>query len=174
MCLLILPEDTGDKDQDAKNKKQNEDNKENWARFKRLMIHCVPKCLHKSVWTTQDRINHLVSDVTPSAAEAMATLYVMNNQPKWIWQAGGEKVHGQVGKHHKKLFDQGKTKKTLEDHEKEPLPLHSDSHCGANKCGGWNVSGKARFMEVKEMIDEARAKDTTKEIEEQLRQEPLR
>ena len=153
--LLILPEDTGNKDQDAKNKKQNEDNKENWARFKRLMIHHVPKCLYKSVWTTQDRINHLVSDVAPSAAEAMAILHIMNNEPKWIWQCGVEKVHGQVGKHMEKLWKEGKTKDALSKNEKEPKPLCSDSHCRANRCGGWNVSGKSRFVELKEMIDDA-------------------
>ena len=135
------------------------------------MIECVPKCLHKSVWTKQDRINYLVSDVAPSGAEAMAILLVINNQPKWIWQAGVEKVHGQVGVYHKKLIEEGKTMKTLEDNEKEPLPLYSDSHCGANKCGGWTEKGKAEFLELKQMIDEARALDTTKEIEEQLRLE---
>ena len=134
-CLLILPEDTGNKDQDAKNKQLNEDNKKCRDRFRRLVCQCAPKCLHRSVWTPEDMTKHLVSSVVPSAAEAMAILLVMNNEPEWIWQCGVELVHGQVGKHFEKLIEEGRDMDKLKDSEKEPLPLFSDSHCGNKRYG---------------------------------------
>ena len=172
--LLILPEDTGNKDQDAKNKQLNKENKKYRDRFRRLVCQYAPKCLHRGVWTPKDMTKYLVSSVVPSAAEAMAIVLVMNNEPKWIWQCPVELAYGQVGKYFEKLVEEGRDMDKLEENEKEPLPLFSDSHCGNKKYGGWSVEGKARYMEIKQMVEDARAKETTKEIEEQLRLELLR
>ena len=77
-----------------------------------------------------------------------------------------EAVHPGVDAHKKELKKSGKE---LTKEEKEPPTLHSDSHCGANPCGGWKPEGKERFWEVEKMIREARTKPTTPEFEEQAR-----
>ena len=172
----ILPEDTEDEEVNAANKEINEDTQRYRDRFVRLISQYVPKCIHKSKWNPKIMAQHLISDgdgngslFVPPAAEAMAIMFVKNNENKWVWACGVEEVHPGVEAYKAELKNQGKTKETLEDHEKEPKPLYSDSHCGAKHYGGWKQEGKLRFWEVEKMIKVARTNPTTPEFEEQAR-----
>ena len=176
--LLLLDENTGDQEVDAKNKEVNQGKKKYRDRFKLFLTRFVPTCIHPHGWNTQLQTQHRISDyvdrdglpMVPSTVEAMAIVLVENNQDRWEWQSGVVKEHGTVKNFKEKLKREGRK---LSDHEKEPPAKYSSSSCGPKAYGGWNKKGKKRFYQLEKMIAKAREQETTREIEEQIRLELL-
>ena len=176
--LLLLDEDTGNEEVDAKNKEVNQEKKKYRDRFKVFLTKLVPTCIHPHGWTSQLQTQHRISDyvdkngqaMVPASTEAMVIVLVENNQDKWEWQSGVVQEHGTVKNFKEKLKKEGRK---LSEDEKEPAAKYSSSSCGPKKCGGWSKQGKRRYRQLERMITKAREQETTREIEEQIRQELL-
>ena len=174
--LQVLDEEGGTPEENEKNKALNKQNERYRDRFKDYILYIVPTCIQNSCWSKDLAAEHILSDyvdletgldIVPAAVEAMAILFVENNDTKWEWQTGVELNHSEgVQKYKETLKAKGQP---LSDEEKEPATKFSSSKCGAKAYGGWSNEGKKRFREIKKIIEQGRALDTTKEIEEHFR-----
>ena len=176
--LLVLDEDAGDPEENAKNKQVNETNKKYRDRFQILMSEFVPCCVHTNGWAPDVQTKHIVSeyrdedgkDMVPPAVEAMIIVFIENNQDKWEWASGVLKKYKNITTYKEYLKTREATtgqKATKE--EMEPDTKYTSSKAGPNRYGGWNPEGKKRFKTIESWIKKAREGEKTQEIEERTR-----
>ena len=178
--LQILDEEGGTPEENQKNKEINAENKKYRDRFKIYYSNYVPTCSFSSTWSKDIQTQHLLSsykdkdgeDMVPPSVEAMVILFLENNEKKWEWQTGVCMDHKNVSTYKDALKVKLKAeKRDPRDDEIEPSTKYSSSDCGAKSYGGWSDAGKLQHLRLTKFIEEARALETTKEIEENCRKE---
>lgn len=170
--LVILDEEGGTDEENQANQEANVQNQKYRDRLVLFFDEILPKVLVPTAWSIQNRQEEIISDfvynetnkdVVPVAVEAMAILYMENNQDKWEFQATTIKKTGA------KNWEEWK--KTASEKEKKdiPHPKYSDSACGNKEFGGWSPEGRKRFRTICKLIRMGREQEETKEIEEVVR-----
>ena len=170
--LVLLDEEGGSDEDNQAMRVFNEQNQKYRDRLVLFFDEFLPKVLVPTAWSINHRQEELISDfkwtetnkdVVPVEAEAMAILYMENNQEKLEFQATAIKKSGAAG------YEAWKDTASDEDKKKEPKPKYSDATCGNKEFGGWSPEGRRRLRTLCKLIQKGRQQDETKEIEEEIR-----
>ena len=171
--LVILDEEGGTDEENQANQEANVQNQKYRDRLVLFFDEFLPKVLVPTAWSINHRQEELISDfvynetdkdVVPVEAEAMAILYMENNQDKWEFQATTIKKTGA------KNWEAWKDTASEEDKKDMPHPKYSDSTCGNKEFGGWSPEGRRRFKTLCKLIRMGRKREETIKIEKEIRE----